>query len=209
MLKLGLTGGIGSGKSFVAACFSALGIQVINADTIARQFTRDDSPFLAEIFAHFGEHLKQPDGGLDRKKLRSRIFANDADKTWLENLLHPPIRAEIVQQLHNAKPPYAILESPLLLETDQHRMVDFTLVVDVPEALQLERAATRDNVTAKDIAAIIKTQVTRTERLRRADFIVDNSGSFADTERQVLALHEKLKGLAAERGAKTGRLDEA
>lgn len=196
MFILGLTGGIGSGKSIVADYFRTLGITVVDADVAARQVVVKGSPALAAIAGHYGNEILLPDGALNRAKLREIIFADQAERLWLEALLHPLISDWIKAALAAATGPYAILESPLLLETTQHRLVNRILVVDVPESLQEQRATARDLSSREQIKAIIASQMPRQQRLANADDIIDNSGSLEQTHQQVLALHQHYLQLA-------------
>lgn len=191
---IGLTGGIGSGKSFVAAHFAKLGIRVVDADAVAREVVAKGEPALARIREHFGEDIVLPTGELDRRALRGIIFADPAEKKWLENLLHPIIRLRIVEQLQAATSPYAILESPLLLETDQHLLVEKIILVDVDEATQIARASARDGADAEQIKRIVASQMPRAEKLKKADFVIDNGGSREATERQVDEIDRGLRG---------------
>lgn len=191
---IGLTGGIGSGKSLVAARFAELGITVVNADTVAREVVAKGEPALSAIRTHFGEDIVLPNGELDRRKLRGIIFNDPAQKKWLENLLHPIIRLRIIEQLRAATGPYAILESPLLLETDQHLLVEKIIVVDVDEATQIARASARDGSDVAQIKSIIASQMPRAEKLQKADFVIDNSGSREATFLQVEAIAQQLRG---------------
>ena len=191
---IGLTGGIGSGKSFVAAHFAKLGIRVVDADAVAREVVAKGEPALARIREHFGEDIVLPTGELDRRALRGIIFADPAEKKWLENLLHPIIRLRIVEQLQAATSPYAILESPLLLETDQHLLVEKIILVDVDEATQIARASARDGSDVEQIKNIIASQMPRAEKLKKADFVIDNGGSREATERQVDEIDRGLRG---------------
>lgn len=190
---IGLTGGIGSGKSLVAARFAELGITVVNADTVAREVVAKGEPALGAIRSHFGEDIVLPNGELDRRKLRGIIFNDPAQKKWLEELLHPIIRLRIVDQLHAATSPYAILESPLLLETDQHLLVEKIIVVDVDEATQIARASVRDGSDVAQIKNIIASQMPRAEKLQKADFVIDNNGSKEATFLQVEEIDKKLR----------------
>jgi dephospho-CoA kinase len=147
MLVIGLTGGIGSGKSTVAKEFLKLGIYIVDADKKARDAVALGKPALGEISEHFGSGILAPDGNLDRAKLRSLIFSAHEEKEWLEQLLHPLIRQDIEADLKSATSPYAILESPLLFETNQHQMTDKTLLIDVPIEIQVTRSCQRDNNT--------------------------------------------------------------
>lgn len=191
---IGLTGGIGSGKSFVAARFAELGIRVVDADAVAREVVAKGEPALARIREHFGEDIVLPTGELDRRALRGIIFADPAEKKWLENLLHPIIRLRIVEQLQAATSPYAILESPLLLETDQHLLVEKIILVDVDEATQIARASARDGSDVEQIKNIIASQMPRAKKLKKADFVIDNGGSREATERQVDEIDRGLRG---------------
>ena len=196
MYVVGLTGGIGSGKSTVAQYFKQLGIDVIDADTAARKVVDKDSPALTSIADHFGVEILNVDGTLNRAALRSQIFNNPQERQWLESLLHPLIRIWIQQALSNTTGPYTILETPLLLETDQHLLVDRILVIDVPEKLQMIRASDRDNSNEGQIHAIMNAQLPRKERLAKADDILDNSSSIEHIEYQATKLHHKYLQLA-------------
>ncbi|MCR6650018.1 MAG: dephospho-CoA kinase [Cellvibrionaceae bacterium] len=191
---IGLTGGIGSGKSLVAARFAELGITVVNADTVAREVVAKGEPALEKIREHFGKEILLPTGELDRRKLRGIIFNDPEQKKWLENLLHPIIRVRMVDQLQAAASPYAILESPLLLETDQHLLVEKIIVVDVDEATQIARASARDGADVEQIKNIIASQMPRAEKLQKADFVIDNGGSVEATYRQVEGIDRGLRG---------------
>ncbi len=193
---IGLTGGIGSGKSEVSSRFEKLGITVIDADVVAREVVTLGKPALNTITEHFGSSILLADGNLDRKKLREVIFENPSEKLWLENLLHPIIRTEIITQLNLSKSPYAILASPLLLETNQHELVDRILVVDADEALQLTRASLRDASNEEQIKKIMLTQMSRSERCSNADDIIHNHGNLLELEQQVQNLHEQYLKLA-------------
>ena len=196
MFIVGLTGGIGSGKSAVAAQFRSLGIKVVDADIAARKVVEKGSSALAEISQHFGAELIRADGTLDRAALREQVFNSDLERRWLEQLLHPRIRDWIAAELASATSPYAILESPLLFESNQHTMIARALLVDVPEALQLQRAAARDGNSKAQIEAIMAAQMPRSERQKRADDCIDNSGSLEDLEKPVLRLHTTYLELA-------------
>ena len=200
MFVVGLTGGIGSGKSAVADCFRHLGITVVNADEASRRVVEPGTPALAAIARHFGPGILRGDGNLDRAALRTRIFADSAAKAWLEALLHPLIAEWIAERLAAAVGPYAILESPRLLETSQHQRVDRVLVVDVPEAVQIARAAARDANSEAQIKAIIASQLPRDERLARADDVLDNAGDLASLAAKVDSLHHRYVAMARRRG---------
>lgn len=196
MFVLGLTGGIGSGKTAASDAFARLGITVVDADLAARLVVAPGAPALAAIRSHFGARLINADGSLDRAALRAIVFADPAQRIWLEQLTHPLIREEIRRQIAASRSPYTLLASPLLFESRQHELVQRTLVIDVPESVQLARASTRDGVTPSQIAAIIRAQLPRAERLQRANDIIENSGDLAALEQQVAALHQRYLALA-------------
>ena len=193
-LIIGLTGGIGSGKSTVAKAFKALDIASVDADYASRAVVEPGMPALKAIEGHFGPELILADGTLNRAALREIIFADAEQKTWLESLLHPLIRDWVLAQLQAslANSPYVILESPLLFETDQHQLVNTVVLVDVPVALQLERAAARDGNTVDQIQSIINAQMSREDKLERADTVFDNSLSEDSIAPRVLALHQQF-----------------
>ncbi len=197
MFVLGLTGGIGSGKSAVAACFKKYGIKVVDADIAARKVVEPGMPALKAIAEHFGEQVLQADGTMDRAALRSIVFNDEQQRHWLEQLLHPAIGEWIAAELASATSVYAILESPLLLETEQRKSTQRALVVDVSKELQIERATARDDNSREQIEAIIAAQLPREERLARADDVIDNSGSLADLESTVETLHQQYLKIAA------------
>ncbi|WP_210398183.1 dephospho-CoA kinase [Motiliproteus sediminis] len=198
-LIVGLTGGIGSGKTTVADEFSRLGIQLADADIAAREVVEPGQPALDAIFQRFGDALRQPDGALDRAALRRIVFADSEQRRWLESLLHPLIRERLTQQLAAATSPYALLVSPLLLETDQHQLADQILIIDLPESLQLERTMSRDRNDAAQVRAIIASQIARTDRLARADQILDNSAPVDTLAARVAELDQYYRQLAKAR----------
>ncbi|MEZ5530249.1 MAG: dephospho-CoA kinase [Porticoccaceae bacterium] len=193
---IGLTGGIGSGKSAVANEFLNLGITVVDADQAAREAVFPGTPALKAIAEHFGNGILLPNGSLDRAALREIVFANPTERLWLQALLHPIIRKIVIDALNRAASPYVILESPLLLETDQHTLTNRVLVVDVPEELQIKRAGQRDNNNEEQIRAIMASQMARPDRLARADEVVDNSGTPEELGQAVLKLHQQYLILA-------------
>ena len=194
---VGLTGGIGSGKSTVAKAFSALGIKAVDADFASRAVVQPGMPALSRIVDHFAEQdIILPDGHLNRPLLREIIFADTQQKQWLESLLHPLIRDWIIEQLHAAETEYVILESPLLFETDQYQLVDVSLVVDVPTEVQLERASARDNNDKVQIQRIIDAQMSRQEKNNRADFVIDNSSDTETLTAVVIDLHQQFLEMA-------------
>lgn len=194
---LGLTGGIGSGKSAAASHFSALGVHLVDADDAARWVVEPGRPALAKIVQQFGESILLPDGALDRAALRQRVFQDPVQRRWLEELLHPLIREEIQQHLSQATSPYAILVSPLLIESGQYRNTQRVLVIDVPPELQLERTMRRDQAAEEHVRAILKVQASREERLRHADDVLLNDRDPAWLRAEVERLHDfylTLKG---------------
>ena len=189
-LIIGLTGGIGSGKSTVAKEFIALGIDVVDADKVAREVVEPGQPALAKIELYFGKEVVDINGELDRAKLRNIIFKSDTKKQWLNELLHPIIRDTLLKQLEQAHSKYVILEAPLLLENQLTKYTDYTLVVDVTEALQIERATQRDSNSITQIQAIMDAQISRELRLQQADYIIDNSCTdLVVLKQQVKMLH--------------------
>jgi len=189
---IGLTGGIGSGKTAVSETFEKLGITVVDADLASRVVVEKGKPCLEEIAKHFGDDILNENDELNRAKLREIIFNSDSEKSWLESLLHPAIAEQIKDELNASKSPYTILVSPLLLETNQRDFCDKVLVVDVPIELQMERTTKRDGVSEDQVKSIIKSQINRDERLQLADEIILNEGSIEDLEMIVRELHEKL-----------------
>jgi len=186
---LGLTGGIGSGKSAAAAHFAHLGVDLVNADLAARWVVEPGRPALARIAEHFGAEILQADGGLDRAALRARIFQDAGERRWLEQLLHPLIRQEIIAALARATSPYAILESPLLIESGQSQLCQRVLVIDVPEAVQISRTVSRDGNDEAQVRAIMAAQASREERLKRADDVIVNDRDLAWLRQEVERLH--------------------
>ena len=189
MLIIGLTGGIGSGKSSASAHFEKLGIHVVDADLVAREVVEPGKPALATIAKQFGADILNEFGGLDRTKLRAIIFSDTNAKRWLEALLHPIIRSEIIRQISNAESPYAILVSPLLFETDQHKLCSRTLLIDAPKELQIERATKRDNVSIDSIEKIIAAQMPREAKQKHADDIILNDDNEAHLQHMVELKH--------------------
>ena len=196
MLKIGLTGGIGSGKSTVAGYFADLGVPVIDADQLARELVAPGSPALAEIIAAFGGEMLLKDGNLDRKRLRQVIFADPRQRQRLESILHPLIYAEMRRRVETLQAPYCLLVIPLLLERGGTEFVDRILVVDVPESLQRERVHSRDGMSDGEIEAIRRTQVERAARLGAADDIISNDADLPHLRQQVTALHHRYLTLA-------------
>lgn len=191
---IGLTGGIGSGKSTVAKLFGALGVHWVDADNVAREVVEPGTPALARIADHFGADILQADGSLDRARLREIVFRAPEERAWLERLLHPVIREELIRQLNPADYalPYVLLVSPLLLETDQHQLVARIVVVDVPVEVQLSRTMARDDNPRDQVERIIAAQISRDDRLQKADDVIDNNQRVVDVERRVGELHGRF-----------------
>lgn len=197
MFVLGVTGGIGSGKSAVTARFEALGIEVVDADVAARTVVAAGQPALDKISQRFGSNILLENGELDRAALRKIVFDNPDEREWLEGLTHPLIREEIIKGLQHAQSPYVILVSPLLIESGQFHFTQRILVVDVPESTQVERTCARDNNDAAQVQAIIDAQINRTERLAKADDIIENTLGLDHLDREVARLHDQYLSLAA------------
>ena len=188
---IGLTGGIGSGKTAVSDTFKSLGIDIVDADVSSRRVVEKGQPALDAIRAHFGDDVLDSGNNLDRAKLREIIFNNSKERAWLEKLLHPKIAENIKDQLESSESPYCILVSPLLLETEQKSYCSFVLVVDVPEESQIARTAKRDGVSEEQVKNIISAQIDREKRLEQADEIIINDGSMEDLKEKVMVLHSK------------------
>lgn len=195
-LIIGLTGGIGSGKSEVSLRFAALGIDIVDADMVARDVVMQGTDALLSIADHFGPDILLADGSLNRSRLRDIIFTDAAEKEWLENLLHPLINQRIRELLNESRSIYVILSSPLLLETQQYLLVDRVLVVDTSEILQIERASRRDTKQETQIRAIMATQLSRAERCSRATDIIQNHGDLGELDEQIIRLHSLYQELA-------------
>ena len=200
-LVVGITGGIGSGKSAVTERFENLGVTVVDADLAARVVVEPGKPALTAIAAHFGDEMILPSGDLDRTALRAKVFSDPAERAWLEQLTHPLIGEEILNQLAAATSDYAILSSPLLLETSQGELAGITVVVDVPESTQLERTMARDNNDEAQVRRIMAAQMSREERLARADIVIDNSQPITALDNVVMELHKEFLARAESIGA--------
>ncbi|BBQ54991.1 dephospho-CoA kinase [Aeromonas jandaei] len=199
MYVVAITGGIGSGKTTIANQFAELGIDVVDADVIAREVVEPGSPALAAIADHFGPDVITPDGQLDRRRLRERVFSEPSAKTWLNALLHPLIRSEMQRQCAAARSPYCLLVVPLLVENKLTGLANRVLVVDVDEATQIERTCRRDGVTAEQAKAIIAAQASRSERLAAADDVIENlNGSEMAIKARILTLHETYLAFASQ-----------
>lgn len=189
---LGLTGGIGSGKSAATNFFKTLGIDIIDADLIAREVVSINSPALEDIRKHFGDDILYENGELNRAVLRDIIFNDALEKAWLEDLLHPQIRDIILKKTDNVISPYGILVSPLLFETQQNDLTDRSLLIDVPEDIQLQRVMARDNNTQQQVKNIINSQLSRKEKQQRANDIIINDGSLTELEEKLFNYHQQL-----------------
>ena len=198
MLRIGLTGGIGSGKSAAADHFARLGAEVIDTDLISRELVRPGEPALQQIIDTFGEEMRNAAGELDRARLRTRVFADAAERRRLESILHPLIRETMLARAAKSSRPYVIFVIPLLLETGQQSLVDRVLLIDVPEALQRERVLARDGVDQGQITQILAAQTSRGTRLANADDIIVNDGTLEALYAQIERLHQTYLALAGE-----------
>ncbi|WP_447556486.1 dephospho-CoA kinase [Vreelandella sp. EE22] len=196
---IGLTGGIGSGKSTVARAFAALGIGYVDADDVAREVVLPGKPALADIIEHFGSDVLNDDDTLNRAALRTRVFAHPTERQWLESVTHPRIRTRIVEHLKalQAHSPYVLLVSPLLFESGQVALVERTLVVDVSIETQRHRTMTRDKVSEDQVSAILAAQLSREARLARADDVIDNDGDPTRLADQIAMLDEYYRKLSS------------
>ncbi|MDX1705245.1 dephospho-CoA kinase [Pseudidiomarina sp.] len=197
MWVLGVTGGIGSGKTTVTDLFAALGIVVVDADRIARAIMEPGSTALNAVSERYGAQALLTDGTLNRRWLRERVFSDPTEKAWLNQLTHPLIRQQLLEQLKQARSPYVILSAPLLLENKLTTLCDRVLVVDVSPTTQRERTMARDQVSSAQVEAIIQAQASRAERLAAADDIIHNDGPQHELGPQVEHLHELYLKLAS------------
>jgi dephospho-CoA kinase len=203
MLRIGLTGGIASGKSAAAAVFAELGVPVIDSDVIAREVVAPGSPGLAAIRARFGEGVLQADGQLDRRALRAQIFADPAARRELEALTHPLIRERMAAQSAAAGGPYQIHAIPLLVEGGARRPgIDRVLVIDCSEEIQVQRVMARDRVDEAGARAVLAAQASRAQRLAAADDVIVNDQGLETLREAVITLHQRYLGLAAVYGAR-------
>lgn len=196
-LVVGVTGGIGSGKTAVSDQFQSLGIDIVDADIASRVVVEPGQPALVAIAEHFGAEAINPDGSMNRALVRQRVFADPSERKWLEQLTHPLINAYLDNALRAADSAYVILVSPLLFETGQNRLCDRVLVVDVPEELQVARTMQRDNNEESQVRAIIAAQTSRTSRLAQADDVIVNDQDLEHVAREVARLHRDYLALAA------------
>lgn len=198
MLRIGLTGGIGSGKSTVAEIFARRGTPIIDTDVIARKLVEPGQPALEEIARHFGSSVLDASGQLNRSHLADLVFSNATERSALESILHPRIRVTVMEQLAALDAPYCIVVVPLLLETGSLKtIVDRVLVIDCPEAQQIARVASRDHLSEARIHAVMRAQLTRKERVAQADDVIVNDGDIAALESAVAHLHDRYLALAA------------
>ncbi|WP_432208497.1 dephospho-CoA kinase [Acinetobacter variabilis] len=195
---LGLTGGIGSGKSAASQWFESQGIAVVDADIVAREVVNIGQPALQQIQQAFGDWVLLEDGSLNRRALREYIFQSPEARKTLENITHPAIRTSIIQQLHAAQSPYAILVSPLLFETNQHELTQHTLLIDAAIELQIQRASQRDGQNVEQIQKIIAAQMPRGQKRAMADDIVLNDGELEHLYAHLTPLHEKYLQMATQ-----------
>jgi len=193
---VGLTGGICSGKTTVANLFCRQGIEIIDADEISHALVKAGTPALEFIIEHFGSSITDAEGNLDRKQLRELVFADNAEKEWLENLLHPLVRQEIQRQVAASSSQYVIIVVPLLLESENYSDVDRILVIDVPEDVQLERIKKRDGSSETLARSMMDAQMKREGRLESADDVISNNSSMDSLEKQVKNLHHQYLQLS-------------
>jgi len=192
MFVVGITGGIGSGKTAVTDHLETLGIVVVDADKAARVVVEPGKPALDEIAVHFGSEILLDDGALNRAALREVVFNDSAQRKILEGITHPRIREEIARQLSAATSPYVVLSSPLLLESGQNSFADYVVVVDVPEAVQVDRTMRRDDNSESLVKQIMAAQLDRQTRLSRADEAISNDDTLEALHAEVEALHQRL-----------------
>lgn len=190
-LVVGLTGGIGSGKTAVSDRFAALGVPVIDTDLLSREVVKPGHSGLEEIASAFGREMIAPDGTLDRNRLRQRVFRNPAERERLERILHPRIREAMLARLAQINAPYVMVVIPLLFESRQTDVVDRVLVVDAPEAAQRQRVADRDGLADKEVAQVLAAQTDRAKRLRGADDVIHNDRTLTDLDQVVSELHQR------------------
>ena len=196
-----LTGGLASGKSTVARRFEALGVPVIDADVVTRRLVEPGAPALAEIVEAFGAGVLDARGGLDRARMRQRVFRHDGDRRKLESILHPKVREAMRAFAASSDAPYVLFVIPLLVETNRAHEMDRVIVVDAPRALRAERAAARDGSPPETIAAMLDRQATRADRLAVADTVIENAGDPAALRKRVDAVHRECLALADASGS--------
>lgn len=195
-LIIGLTGGIGSGKTAASDFFASKDITVVDADIVAREVVEPGEPAWLAITERYGNDVLQEDQSLNRAWLRQKVFTEPHERVWLEQQTHPRIRDRLIQQLRDATSPYAVLVSPLLFESGQSTLVKRTLVIDVPVDTQVMRACSRDTNDEEQIRRIIAAQIPREDRCSRADDVADNSGTLAQLHAQLEKLHHTYLTMA-------------
>ena len=188
---VGLTGGIGSGKTTVANLFARQGIELVDADIIAREVVEPESEGLKQLIERFGNGILLNNGHLNRAALRERIFTAPDERLWVNQCLHPKIRTRMLQLIKSSSSEYTVLVVPLLFENGLDSLVNRTLVVDIPVELQIERILSRDGVSEQQIKSIIGSQMSREDKLAKADDVISNQGEITHLEQAVLALHDK------------------
>lgn len=193
MLTIGLTGGVGSGKSTVAEIFAELGAEIIDTDLIARELVEPGTPALQAMTQHFGSDILNPDGSLNRRHLRGHIFGHPQERAWLEQLLHPLIQAEVHRRLPLSQGLYTVVVIPLLTENyrQTYPFLDRICVVDCEDSIQLERTAARDGITTELAAQMLRAQLSREERLALAQDVITNNHDLSSLKDQIMALHRK------------------
>ena len=191
MLIIGLTGGIGSGKSVASDKFKSLGITVVDADVASRTVVEPGKPALKEIEDHFSSGIITAEGKLDRNKLREIIATDPEERKWLESVLHPKIGEQITKEISESTSVYTLFVAPLLLETNSQERCARVVVVDVPKEVQIRRTAKRDKVSPNQVEQMVAVQMEREKRLKKADDVLLNSGTIEDLEKQVEELHKK------------------
>ena len=196
MLIIGLTGGIGSGKSVASDKFKSLGIVVVDADVASRKVVEPGKPALKEIQNHFGSGIITAEGKLDRNKLREIIATDSKERKWLESVLHPKIGEQITKEISESTSVYTLFVAPLLLETKSQEMCSRVVVVDVPKDVQIQRTAKRDKVSSNQVELMVAAQMKREKRLEKADDVLLNNGTIEDLEKQVEELHKKYIQMA-------------
>ncbi len=192
MLRVGITGGIGSGKTALTDWLAGKGIVIVDADLASRTIVAPGQPALREIADTFGSEYLQHDGQLDRAALRTLVFSDEEKRRQLERITHPRIREELARQMDSADSTYVVLSSPLLLESGQSTMVDLSVVVDVPEDTQIQRTMARDHNSRELVEGIMAAQLDRDTRISRADIVIDNSGSLEALHERGEILHQTL-----------------